>query len=413
MSELESPNKILVSWPSSDAPLPSEPGPAEYPGELRPNCRPFIRSNDLLGADGRIRDEAAAQELRRRSAACGYVFFEKLLPPQAVLEVRRAFVQILDDAGWLDAGREDALSTRATRTPLGTKLEGQEEYRPIMRAFQSLESFHALSRSPKLLGVLDALFDEPTFVHPRNIGRIILPQKNDFKTMPHQDWVHIQGCPNTITGWLPLGDVSVDDGGLAVLEGSSRYGVRRHWNKDLLGLVGGAGGISVTCKQLEERGCVWKTADYQAGDILLFNSLAIHQALPNLSDSIRLSCDFRYSGLSKEVVPDGLLPHGNIAPWPDLYRGESAGAGTRRWAGDSSQEFYWVPEGARPRLVERIPGYHVGEENDEQPQAFVNLGIAPPNRALDAEAVHAAIKGSMAGAELDLRKRGIVFKHRL
>ena len=89
--------------------------------------------------------------------------------------------------------------------------------------------------------------------------------------------------------------MSVDDGGLAVLEGSSRFGVRRHWNKDLLGLVGGAGGIGVTCKQLEERGCVWKTAEYKAGDMLLFNSLAIHQALPNLSDDIRLSCDFRYS----------------------------------------------------------------------------------------------------------------------
>ena len=308
------PNKILVSWPSSDTPLPSEPGPAEYPGDERPACKPFICSNDLLDADGRIRDEAAAAELRRRSAACGYVYFEELLPPAQVLEVRRAFVQILDDAGWLDAGRDDPLSTRARQTPLGTKLEGQDEYRPIMRAFQSLESFHSLSKSPRLLGVLDALFDEPTFVHPRNIGRIILPQKNDFKTMPHQDWVHIQGCANTVTGWLPLGDVSVDDGGLAVLEGSSRFGVRRHWNKDLLGLVGGAGGIGVTCKQLEERGCVWKTAEYKAGDMLLFNSLAIHQALPNLSDDIRLSCDFRYSGLSKEVVPDGLLPHGNIAP---------------------------------------------------------------------------------------------------
>ena len=180
------PNKILVSWPSSDSPLPSEPGPAEYPGDERPACKPFICSNDLLDADGRVRDEAAAAELRRRSAACGYVYFNELLPPAQVLEVRRAFVQILDDAGWLDAGRDDPLSTRAKQTPLGTKLEGQDEYRPIMRAFQSLQSFHALSKSPRLLGVLDALFDEDTFVHPRNIGRIILPQKNDFKTMPHQ-----------------------------------------------------------------------------------------------------------------------------------------------------------------------------------------------------------------------------------
>ena len=69
-----------------------------------------------------------------------------------MVEVRRAFVDILDDAGWLDAGRKHPLSTRASQTSLGTKLEGQEEYRPIMRAFQSLESFHALSKSPRLIG---------------------------------------------------------------------------------------------------------------------------------------------------------------------------------------------------------------------------------------------------------------------
>ena len=114
-------------------------------------------------------------------------------------------------------------------------------------------------------------------------------------------------------------------------------------------------------------------------------------------------------GLSKEVVPDGLLPHGNIAPWPELYAGESAGAGTQPWADNSDLQYWWTEEGARPKLVERIPGYQVGEDNDEEPQDFINLGITPPNRVLASSEVQEAVEASMAGGELDPRRKKIIF----
>ena len=109
------------------------------------------------------------------------------------------------------------------------------------------------------------------------------------------------------------------------------------------------------------------------------------------------------------MVPDGLLPHGNIAPWPELYAGESAGAGTQPWADNSDLQYWWTEEGARPKLVERIPGYHVGEDNDEEPQDFINLGITPPNRVLASSEVQEAVEASMAGGELDPRRKNIVF----
>jgi len=37
----------------------------------------------------------------------------------------------------------------------------------------------------------------------------------------------------------------------------------------------------------------WMTADYRAGDLLVFHNLMIHWALPNRSDKIRLSIDNR------------------------------------------------------------------------------------------------------------------------
>jgi hypothetical protein len=402
-------NSVLASWPS-DQPFPAPPGPAEYPAEKRPECQALLDSSDLLTADRRLRDPDAGAELRRRSAEQGYLYFRGLLDSQEVLAVRREFVRVLRSAGWLDVQQDDSeLGTKATTVPLGTKLEGQEQYLPVLRAYQSLECFHQLARSPNLVGVLDGLFDEPTFVHPRNIGRIILPRQNAHKTMPHQDWIHTQGCPQTMTGWLPLGEVPPDDGGLAILEGSCTYGLRRHYDTDVLGLAGGAGGIGVTVRALEEAGCRWVTTHYLPGDVLLFNSLTVHQALPNLGDSLRLSVDFRYSGLTKGVVPDGLLPHTNIAPWSELYSGTHAAAAadvkTSEWV-DPTGQFYWAAAGGgRPALVQRIPGHFVGPASSDSTEQFVSLHAPTPNVRLSQEARDEAIAASVLGdSKLDPRE---------
>ena len=42
----------------------------------------------------------------------------------------------------------------------------------------------------------------------------------------------------------------------------------------------------------------WLTAEYAPGDIVLFHSMAVHRALPNRSDRIRLSLDARFQSSS-------------------------------------------------------------------------------------------------------------------
>ena len=206
-------------------------------------------------------------------------------------------------------------------------------------------------------------------------------------------------------------------------------------------------------RALEEAGCRWVTAHYLPGDVLLFNSLAIHQALPNMGDSLRLSTDFRYSGMTKEVVPDGLLPHGNIAPWSELYSGvHAAAAGSGRdgndgndneyeWA-DPEGRFYWAAaadasaddgqqqvasssssssssQRGGPTLVARIARHFVGPESSNAdnaaaaaaPQQFVTLHSQTPNVRLSEEARAAAIAASVAGGrELDPRKSGGILR---
>ena len=98
-----------------------------------------------------------------------------------------------------------------------------------------------------------------------------------------------------------------------VLRGSHKQGLYRVHDAQ------GAGGMGIDTDKLEYG---WQTIDYKVGDLLLFHSHTVHKALPNVSgDQIRISADYRYSALSKPIVPDGLEPHFGRLTWDEIYEG--------------------------------------------------------------------------------------------
>ena len=278
------------------------------------------------------------EALQARCRRDGFLFFRALLPLEECLEVERDFVELLHQFGWVDEAQDSELGTR-THVDATGKDYGGAEFTPFFQTFQQLESFHSLAHSPPLLGALRTLFGEEPLVHPRHIGRIVFPNRNEGKTMPHQDWIHVQGDTMTMTAWLPLGPVPRSAGGLAMLKGSSAFGLRPHYRSRRLGLLGGAGGIGAMPAPMEQQQAEWSTTDYQRGDVVLFDSLCLHQALPNLGDTIRLSLDYRYSALSQPVEVASLLPHGGAADggWEEIYRGDMAKG---PWKSDRHQ-YYW------------------------------------------------------------------------
>ena len=155
-----------------------------------------------------------------------------------MLELRADFAAVLREQGWIDPPSEQTQPVEGeagpglrSHAPLGTKLAGSggspaPEFRDCMRAFQQLEGLHSLPHAPALLSAVGALLDEPRpFAHPRHIARVVLPRHNELKTLPHQDWIHVQGAVETLTAWVPLGRCRREDGALAVLLGSSNAGL--------------------------------------------------------------------------------------------------------------------------------------------------------------------------------------------
>ena len=76
----------------------------------------------------------------------------------------------------------------------------------------------------------------------------------------------------------------------------------------------------------------WVTADFEAGDVLLFPSTAVHASLHNASDfNMRLSVDFRYQQEGEPLTEIVLHPHFQRQTWDEIYAD---------WKSDEHQ-YYW------------------------------------------------------------------------
>jgi hypothetical protein len=141
-------------------------------------------------------------------------------------------------------------------------------------------------------------------------------------TPTHMDVVYMgRGTKSLYTAWTPLGDVPLTTGGLLLLERSHRHQRLNegYGSKDVdtycenkvgegYTRMGGGGNIrdggwlsDNPVKLQRNLGGRWLTADYRAGDLLVFTVFLVHGSLDNGSDEVRLSTDTRYQLASEPV----------------------------------------------------------------------------------------------------------------
>ncbi len=267
--------------------------------------QPFRVSNDAL-------DDGA--ELRRRLADDGYVFFKRLLDADRMLDLRREMLEVIAQGGWLQDGTDpfDGIAELSMRS-----AEGDPGYTDVYHEVYKLESFHRAGHWPTVLDTMSKLIADDLLPHPHKVARIWFPQFTDHTTPAHQDFVHFQGNFETLTFWTPVGECPVELGGLAVVPGSHQVDSIMDHHFSL-----GAGGLTVELDPFDGR---WHSNDYEVGDALIFGSLLVHRALPNLTeDRLRVSLDNRYQAASAPIAEHMLLPHlAGHSPlsWDAVYAG--------------------------------------------------------------------------------------------
>lgn len=223
-----------------------------------------------------LRDSSgvAEEELRARAQQDGYLFVPGLLDAERVLAVRRRVLDVCTRFGWLVDG-SDGVARDGVR--LGAY---DEDWVAMQREVTPSPEFAALGGDQRVLGVLESIFEEPVRGGVGAVCRVTSPAAGDLATPPHQDHHFITRTDAFWTVWIPLGDCPQRQGGLAVLPGSHREGLRAHGADDSVEV---------------EAGAVWVTADYGCGDALFFHCLTLHRACPNETpDRVRVSADYRY-----------------------------------------------------------------------------------------------------------------------
>jgi hypothetical protein len=235
--------------------------------------------------------------LKALLAEHGYLLLRGALNRDLVQRVRDDLIAVLHDCNILE-------SPAAPPIWSGGPPPTEEEYMAYYERAVQLDSFNRLAESAEVRAVMEAIYDGPVQVWEQRLLRIIPPDPDGAAPLgvgAHQDGSPQLGylTQDFCTAWVPLTDIDDRLGGLAVVPGSHRGGVRAQ--------TGSASSSLRTAKtqtfEAPSAGEQWVTTTYRPGDLVVFASMTLHKGQPNTSDRLRLSCDFRYQ------------PEGGFANW--------------------------------------------------------------------------------------------------
>jgi len=291
--------------------------------------------------------------LRSRFLRDGYLYLPGLLDRDVLNALRHQIVDICGQCQWLKPGTDpmDAISWTVP------KIEGEDAYFEVYDQVQRLEDFHALAHQDDLSRVMQALLGPSAFPHPLSIARMVFPDNQDWSTPPHQDFPNNQGTSELYASWIPLSDCPTTMGSLAILEGSQQLG--------LLPLEYSLGdGHRQALLPKEAKSLNWVGGDFELGDVIIFHSLTVHRALPNNSDRMRLSVDYRFQAEDEDITQSCLTPHCNRQSWADIYRGWDSEELKYYWQNKRMNIVPWndsygsLPDSHMPQAIKLQKGYN-------------------------------------------------------
>ncbi len=239
---------------------------------------PIVASQELVDSSRLLGDRVG---LRARVAEDGYVFLRGLLNPVEIRSVAASILAQLQAAGWTEAGG-DPVTARPKPPVRAVRMADLFGTRAYMRIVLN-PRLNRLAYQSRLADVMRDLLGPLGFCYPLRIPRIVYPTSlapRQPGNYVHKDYRSVQ---DMFTCWVPFGEVTPRLGGLALVPGSQTTD-------------------RVIPQPLGQLPAGWVTSDYQPGDVLVFHCLTTHAALPNLSDRMRFSVEYRWQ-LADQPAP--------------------------------------------------------------------------------------------------------------
>lgn len=264
--------------------------------------------------------DLTSRSLRAPLRSRGYILIRGLLPQKDVRQVLVEVTKIVSAAGWLLPDYDPLNRTANLSAACG---DPDPAFKRTYQEVFNLAQFHALPHHPELQRVMKMIVGDRLLIHPKPIGRLIFPNCERLRVHAHQDYRFMGGDPECFTVWIPLHDCPIEMGPLEIMEGSHRSGFIAHEDENLH--------VPEIPASTAGEGD-WVGSPVCAGDVLIFHSLTVHAALPNLSKQIRISLDCRFQDYARALNPANLA-----------FAGESGKSWEKTYSGWPSDElkYYW------------------------------------------------------------------------
>ena len=170
----------------------------------------------------------------------------------------------------------------------------------------------AVITHPAILDIVESVIGPEILAHPQFNCQAKMPNETRSQIPWHQDlgFLHPEAeATFMVNFWIPLVDVTVENGCLEVIPGSHRAGLMPHGEVDgypNAGIREGwvPDGEPVACP-------------VRKGGVVVFQHKTAHRSFPNRTDRIRWSLDIRYSDPSKPTGRDevpGFLARSDAHP---------------------------------------------------------------------------------------------------
>ena len=174
---------------------------------------------------------------------------------------------------------------------ISSAVDSTEEFtRPLLRKRHKTAGLFRLVICPAILDIVESVIGPEIQVHPQFNLQAKMPREVKSEIPWHQDLGFLEPEAEQtfmVNFWIPLVDVTAENGCLEVIPGSHNAGLRPH------GAVPGYANDGIRVGHVPEGDGL--PCPLRKGGVVVFQHKTMHRSFPNRTDRIRWSLDLRYS----------------------------------------------------------------------------------------------------------------------
>jgi phytanoyl-CoA hydroxylase len=236
----------------------------------------------------------------------GYVILKGVFTPD-VLETAQAELAVLVDREaekLVAAGRvSEPFLSASFETRLFRLYEKNLDIAPkSFRQELHLAGLFGIFFNARVLDLVSQFLGTEIRLYPNYTVRPKFPEWEGTEVLWHQDGGYTAGAAGVrgvqdlkmVNVWAPIVPATTHNGCMEFAPGTHRLGVVPHEKRDHY--------LEIASDQLNRYVGETVAVELEPGDVVLFHNLLFHRGLPNLSDGIRWSCDWRYQDANQPTM---------------------------------------------------------------------------------------------------------------